>query len=477
LRFFGLNITRQKSAVQATDVSPLAERGGWFPLIREPFTGAWQRNQEIRRESILAYNAVFACVTLIASDIAKCRVYLVEQDKDGIWAEVNVAAFSPVLAKPNSIQNRIKFYEHWIVSKLLNGNTYVLKVRDQRNVVTALYVLDPWRVRPLITPTGDVYYRLAVDHFAGIEEETIVPASEIIHDTMICLYHPLCGVSPLMACGLAASQGLSIQQNSTAFFANGSQPSGILTAPGNIADADAARLKAHWEEKYTGINAGKIAVVGSGLTYASMTMKAVDAQLLEQLKWSAETVCSVFHVPPYMIGAAPAPAYNNIEALGQQYYSQCLQSLFESIELCLDEGLGLSDHQQHTYGTEFELDNLLRMDTATQYKTYGEGIGSGLLAPDEGRKKLNLKSVPGGNTPYLQQQNFSLAALARRDSSDDPFALAPKRDQNTPTPAEQAAAEEAAAAGKSSQPQDIAAAKVLAAWKLRSLLSDFADAA
>ena len=38
------------------------------------------------------------------------------------------------------------------------------------------------------------------------------------------------------------------------------------------------------------------------------------------------------------------------------------------------------------------------------------------------RQKFNLLPVPGGDTPYLQQQNFSLAALAKRDAKDDPFA-------------------------------------------------------
>jgi phage portal protein BeeE len=115
------------------------------------------------------------------------------------------------------------------------------------------------------------------------------------------------------------------------------------------------------------------------------------------------------------------PTYNNIEALNQQYYTQCLQNLIESIELCLDEGLGLVTVPDRTYGTEFDLDDLLRMDTATKVKSAGEAIKAGFLAPNEARAKFDYKSVAGGDTPYLQQQNFSLAALSKRDQSDDPF--------------------------------------------------------
>lgn len=469
MRLLGFEISRTKSAVPVTDITPLTN-SGWFPIIREPFTGAWQRNQEARRETVLSYSAVYACVTLIASDVGKLRVCLVEEDEDGIWTETSSAAFSPVLAKPNRYQNRIKFYEQWIVSKLLHGNTYVLKERDSRGVVVALYILDPTRTKPLVAPDGSVYYQLAKDLLAGVEEMLVVPASEIIHDTMVALYHPLVGVSPLTACGLAAVQGLAIQRNSTAFFENGSQPSGILTAPGNISKDDADRLKAHWESNYTGANAGKVAVVGSDLKYASMTINAVDAQLIEQLKWSAETVCSCFHTPAYMIGVGAAPLNNNAQVLREQYYAQCLQALIESIELCLDEGLGLVSVQGKSYGTQFDLDALLRMDTASQYTAISDGIKGGFLAPNEGRKKLDLKPVKGGDTPYLQQQNFSLRALDRRDASDDPFALSPKHDQHTPTPADDAAAEKPANDNKATD-EEIFVAKQIAAWKLKSLLA------
>jgi hypothetical protein len=39
---------------------------------------------------------------------------------------------------------------------------------------------------------------------------------------------------------------------------------------------------------------------------------------------------------------------------------------------------------------------------------------------------MSLPPVDGGDSPMIQQQNFSLAALAKRDAKDDPFATAPK---------------------------------------------------
>ncbi|HBQ33412.1 MAG TPA: phage portal protein, partial [Ochrobactrum anthropi] len=220
----------------------------------------------------------------------------------------------------------------------------------------------PQRVQPLVSESPDVFYRLSTDNISGIEQDVIVPAREIIHDRYNCLFHPLIGLSPLTAAGLAAMQGMAIQSDSTNFFANKGVPSGILTAPGEISQVTADRLKTEWQANYSGKNSGKVAVLGDSLDFKAMAFNATDSQLIEQLKWSAEMVCSTFHVPPYKIGIGQMPTYNNIQALNIEYYSQGLQKLIEDAEICLDEGLGMKDG----IGTEFDLDGLWRMDSKTQ---------------------------------------------------------------------------------------------------------------
>ncbi len=410
MKFFGFNITRQKGleSLMTTQTS-----GGWWPVVREAFTGAWQRNIEINLPDVLTSGPVFACVTLIASDIAKMELNLVAKTDDGIWVPTENPAYSPVLRRPNHYQNRITFVLSWLISKLTRGNTYALKARDKSNKVRSLYILDPSRVRVLVAANGDVYYELSQDALSGLREQTVtVPAREIIHDIMIPLYHPLCGVSPIHACGLAAIRGLKIQRNSTTFFTNQSTPSGILSAPGAISEATAKRLEEHWNANYSGEqNAGKIAALGDGLKFEPMTMTARDSQLVDQLQNAAIEVCNAYHVPAFKVGYGDMPSYDNIEALDAQYYSQCLQILIEQMELCLDEGLDLPAN----IGVEFDLDGLLRMDSATKMTTVVEGMRGGVYKVDEGRRKFNLPPVAGGDTIYLQEQDHSLEWLSRRD--------------------------------------------------------------
>jgi HK97 family phage portal protein len=418
MRLFGLEILTRKGHMQREKaLQSVSGRGGWSSVLGEPYAGAWQLNDELSVDTQLAYYAVYSCITLIANDIGKLppKHY---QKQDGIKVEVFDKSITPLLKNPNKYQNHIQFKEWWMLSKLSRGNTYALKQRDANGRVIALHLLDTAKVCPLVSDDGQVFYQLTTDNLSGISSKTItVPASEVIHDRMNCLFHPLVGISPLYACALSAGQGIAILRNSKNFFNNASRPGGILTAPGSISDETAERLKEYWQENFSGNNSGKVAAVGDGLQYTPMVMNATDSQMVEQLKMTGEVVCSVFHVPSHMAIAGQTPNYNNIEALNLQYYSQCLQSLIEQFEAVMNDGLGLEDGK----GVELDLEALLRMDTATQVKVAADEMKAGYISPDEARRRRNLPPVEGGSTPYMQQQNYSLAALARRDSLEDPF--------------------------------------------------------
>lgn len=401
----------------------------WMPLdVHEPFPGAFQRVLPERRESCLAFSAVFACVSLRSNDVAKLRIKLCE-NKNGIWEETTSTAFSPVLRKPNRYQTRIQFLTYWMASKLLYGNSYVLKQRDDRRVVTALYPLNPATVRPLVTDDGDVFYEISADNLSEVDEQRTVPASEIIHDRGITLFHPLVGVSPIYACAMSSTQGMRIQANSARFFQNMSRPSGQLTAPGKIDPETAQRLKEQFEREFSGSNIGRLLVSGDGLKYEPMTIPARDAQLIDQLRWTVEDVARAFAMPLHKL-AAGDPTVANAAQYNQEYYSHTLQIDIESIELLLDEGLGLPDK----YGTELDLEGLLRMDAKAQAETNEIEIRSAAMMPNEARASRGRGPVAGGDTVYLQQQNYSLAALAKRDAQADPFGTTSKPAPAAPAP-------------------------------------------
>jgi len=160
-----------------------------------------------------------------------------------------------------------------------------------------------------------------------------------------------------------------------------------------------------------------VAVLGDGAKYEIISISADDAQLIDQLKLTGEIVCSVFHVPPFKVGIGSIPTGTKIEDLNEIYYSDCLQHYIESIENLLDAHLELEDGVE----IEADLDTLIRMDSTSKIDYLTKGTQGGIIAPNEARAELGYAPVMGGDTPLMQQQNYSLAALAKRDAKDDPF--------------------------------------------------------
>lgn len=406
MQIFGIEIKRAEKAL-----TPLSNwRHGWR-TITEPFTGAWQRNIEEKHGTLLCYPTLYACLNRISQDIGKMPYLLKREDDNGIWnIDRGNTSFWPVLRKQNSYQTAQQFREAWILSKLISGNTYVLKVRDNRDVVIALYVLDPCRVMPMVSDSGDVYYQLNYSASENLlparynTELITIPAREIIHDRMNCFHHQLIGVPPLCAAYWPALKNLKILKSSAEFFGNNAQPGGILTAPAGMSDDDAKLIRDYWQENYTGDNAGKIAVIGADMKFTSFAMKGADSQLVEQMQYSDRQICQPFGIPPYIVGVGEIPAGMKVDDVMNTYYSLALQAHIEAMEYLLDDGLRID----RPLGVELDLEPLLRMDTAKRGEVWGKLANDGISTPNEARHQFGLAPIEGGNTVYLQQQDLPL---------------------------------------------------------------------
>lgn len=428
-------VTREKALHAVSD-----HHGGWRRIL-EPFSGAWQMNVEEKQGTVLCYPTLYACLNRVSQDIGKLPFLLKQEDGDGIWKPVENPAYSPVLRKPNHYQTAQQFREAWTLSLLIHGNTYVLKRRDARGVVTALYVLDACRVMPMVSDTGDVFYQINYPDAANLlpqeypAEQLTIPAREIIHDRLNCFHHQLIGVPPVCAANWPAVKNLRILKSASEFFGNHSQPGGILTAPAGMTEADAEALKTYWQTNYGGDNAGKVAVIGADMKFTSFAMKSADSQLVEQMQYSDRQICQPFGIPPYIVGVGEIPAGLKVDDITNTYYSFALQARIEAMEYLLDEGLGVS----RPLGIELDTDPLLRMDTAKRGEVMGKLVSEGIATPNEGRREFNYPPLVGGDTVYMQQQDFPLDQVRLNKIEQAP---APVPATPDPDPAIEAANEE-----------------------------------
>jgi HK97 family phage portal protein len=427
MRLFGYEVTLERKAAPSRPPA-VGQSGPWWPIVREPYTGAWQLNDPLTTESALSNASVFGVVSGIAQDLSKIAPpLLLERDDNGFWGETENPAYSPVLRRPNRYQTDQQFLEQWALSRLLTGNCYVLKNYDERGVVNQLDILNPARVKTLVAPDGSVYYELQADDLAGIsntEPPVVIPARDIIHDRYNCLYHRLQGMSPLYAAAAAIGQASAIASSSTTHFAKGGRVGGFLIAPTKMDPASAARLEAHLAEKAQ--SGSNIIVAENGMKFEPFAATAVNSQLIEQLGWTEDKICEVYRMPISILNSSKQPPYANAEASMLQYKSLCLEPHMTAIAKTLGYGLNLPTYLK----LEFDDTLLIWMDTQTRTQAAQGAITSG-MSPNEVRETYyGLGPVSGGELPYLQQQNWPIAKLADRSVE----APAPPLPVNEPEP-------------------------------------------
>lgn len=408
-----INAVRPARAATGTDLGPIGS--AWVTLTRavgDWFSGAWQQvagppDEESVRNS-LNDAVVYACVRLLATDMSKLQPQIRKLSSYDVWEVAEHQTLSPLLRRPNHFQTWSRFIQSMMFSRLLAGDYYGVKLYEGSRVAEIIG-LDPTKVTPLLAnDTGNVFYRVAQEPLARVfDEEIIVAAADMIHIPYLPLAHPLQGTAPLDRAIMSARARQGILQNAAVLNENNSVPPGILIAPEGMTEAKLTALAEKWRK----IPKGRVAVLDAAIKFESLSAKAVDSQSVELADLSAVDICIAFGVPPWKLGIGQRPS-GNVEALQIMYYQDSLQWQKEDIEQALDVGLDVDK------GVYIELDpaTLYMMDSKTRAEVDAMLV-KGIKSPNESRRDWNLAPVAGGNAVYLQQQNYSLSALDKRDQA------------------------------------------------------------
>lgn len=363
---------------------------------------------------------VYACIRLLAWDIAKLPARVMRM-VGKIWVEDEHQTLGALLLRPNYYQGWIDFILAWLFSYLIAGNAYILKIRSPGRGVTGLIVLDPCLVQPMVDPvTGAIVYRLGLDYLTPVTvDDTYVPADFIIHHRYMAFGHPLIGTSILVRAQQAARLRNGTMEAMADLSSNNAVPPGILVAPEGLTDEDLLKIREKWEAQ----GKGRIAVVDAAFKFESLQSKFIDSQSKEFADIAAVDICVACGVPPWKVGAGARPVGMDVEALQIVYYQDSLQLPIEHIEQLLDVGLEVPKDVYLCLDRQ----ELFLLDSKTRAEVDAILI-KGIKSPNEARQGWNLPPAKGGDSPYLQQQNYSLSALAARD------AAAPAPSSTAPTP-------------------------------------------
>ena len=356
----------------------------------------WQKGMEVSDSG--DNTTVEACVSTISQTIAMLPIHHYRTDEEGNDNVVTTSAASRVLRKPNPYQTKSDFFLNFSRQLLLTGNGYGAVTRNSRYEVDALY--PQYRLRPYVSvDLKDVYYTGSDNKLLDFDD--VLPARDVLHTRLHTDgQHPLIGVTPLTAAMIAASTGTSIQGHENRFFQNMSRPSGVVTTDMTLTSEQTKELRKRFNEQTKDLNTGGIPILTNGLKFDSMSMSAVDAEIIETYKMTKNDIASVFRVPMPLIGGMDQATYDNVEALMKFWISSGLGFILDHIEQSLNDLFKLPPGEFINFDTDY----LLRSDFKDRMDGLAKGVQGGIYTPNEARAKEGLGKKEHGDKIYLQAQ-------------------------------------------------------------------------
>lgn len=363
----------------------------WDDYWYNPLGNASASGMRITEASAKRVATVLACVSVKSKDIGMmpCKVYT--EAPDGSKRLVSHHPVYDVLySRPNDQQTAFEFKQQMQGHVELRGNAYAEIKPGPRGAVDQLIPMHPDRVHvERVKPSGRLLYRYN-DPLTN-NQRTLVQ-EEVFHLRNFCDDSAVGQSTIGMACdtfGVALAQ----QDYAARFLKNDARPPFVFEGTNFKTKEDREKFIASWQEQQTGGNRGKTGILPVGVSIKELGVKPIDQQLLEARKFSRIEICSIFGVPPHLIGETEKTAtYASVEQFNIMYAVHCILPILVMWEQAIQRDLLTSGK----YFAKFSMAALLRGDTASRYAAYHTAIGDGWLCQDEARALEDLNPIPGG---------------------------------------------------------------------------------
>lgn len=345
----------------------------------------------------LEMSAVYRAVTLISSVAAAMpMVVYAKGTKD--------KQQSTLLDDPHPDLTPYEFWRLSYAHRCLWGNFYAQKLRDGLGQIKYLYPLKPHSVKvgkakPIAAnPSGKVF---EITLESG--ETAVRTPREILHIPGFG-YDGVAGVSPIKLAAQGIGTALAAERYSGKLFGSGNLMSGILQTDQRLQQEDAEKLQARWKAKVSGLNrAHETVVLDAGAKFQQLTMSMVDAELLASRHFEIVEIGRFFGVPPFlMMETEKTTSWGTgleQQSLGFVRYDLHPQWLAPTEQRISKELTG-SDTE-----VRYNLDSLLRGDTAARTQFYQMMRMVGAFSANDIRDREDLPPIADGNS-YLQPANM-----------------------------------------------------------------------
>ena len=334
----------------------------------------------------------FAAIDLIASSIANLTGGFFNSNSK---LRLENYHLYHLINSPNIDETKFQFFYN-SVKDYFNGNVYWYKYTNEENNITALFRLNPDKIRV----ERDLNNQKIFVH-NGVK----YTGDKILHIPSRYGYDGLKGRSLFSECNqiFSNTNELDLYVNNSFNNSTGNRLVIDITKEfPNATEEQIQQLRNKFQQNYAGIkNAGKPLIKSGKIEYSNMQTDLKDNkanQLLENRQFQEKEVSKLFGVPLALLTGGENE--NEIESLYILFIENAIRPIATQFEQSVNKLIPLYD--RHNIYFEYSYNSLLKTSLQTRISTYAQQLTNGILSPNEIRRKENLPEIEAGDNHFIQ---------------------------------------------------------------------------
>lgn len=361
-------------------------------ILAQPVEKLWRDQPHLR-----------TVVGFVARNIAHLGLHVFERDGADGRNRVRSGALPSLLAQPNESSTLYDLIYATVASYCLYDVAYWFV--DQDPTSPSGWIIRHIPTRWILGSTGSSPfsidgYKVALPNSSGKWVE--IPAANMAVFKGFSPTDPRIGTSPVHALKAILAEQIHAQVFRDQIWQRGGRVGTYIKRPVDApqwSEEARARFAAQWQASYAGDDAPKAGgnpLLEDGMTVETTRFSAKDEQFIEAAKLSLQTVAQVYHINPTMVGLLDNANYSNVREFRRMLYGDTLGPYLAQFEQVINTAVVPRMANSDTY-VEFNLSAKLAGSFEEQGAILQQAIGAPYMTRNEGRAKLNMPAVDGGD--------------------------------------------------------------------------------
>lgn len=372
-------------------------------------------NSSINDIRITQISTVYACIRLITTMVGGMPLDCFKTNADGTRTKDNTTNIADIFRKPNPFMNGLEFIEAMTMNLAAYGNAYALVQRNSAGDVIMMMPLQAARMVVSLSPDGKkVQYIYTRDG-----EKATFQQKEIFHIKGFG-FNGLVGLSPLAFATKAAGVAVAMEDNQRDFYANGAKSPQILMTDGKVLSREQRnQLEQNFKDIAGGPVERRLWVLEAGFTTQAIGVSPNDAETLASRKFQVSELARFFGVPPFMVGETEKSTSwgTGLEQQNLAFIQSTIKPYIDRWEAAIVDQL-IKPADKGKIHMEFNLNALMRGDSASRSAYYVAMKGAGIMTINECRRLENLPAITGGDVAMQQAQNVPITQIGANDATE-----------------------------------------------------------